>query len=437
LKKRPEMSTFLAQNGTDSRHRTGSSASQPKLSDSEKLSLALPRGIKIGTWKNAAQRRKPYFVRYGTNRALESFVTEEARNTRAEELALKTEKHGTDSLNVRGADVAEWTLFKAETGATMAQVREMWARHEAQRAKTMTVQTAVDTYLALRLSEDIDKNTNTYRQMRRHLVDVLSVAFGTKRLAEVTATDLRELLAKTKNRDGTGPALPITKKGYRKNWMTFFTRACAEKWITENPCAAVVPPKVSEKEKELLGIKRAFEFLKANLSEPVMPRVALEMWGYMRASSAGRVLKEHVNFEEKGLRMPGKLHKSKKGKFRQGHSPVLWEWLARATDETWELSEKMYAVRKSQAFLRAGIQIVNREVHNVLRHSCISYTLAAIKNTPHVCYMAQHSSLKVTEGYEGVATERDGKLWEKLTPKAVAGTWEDFQKLNQQPEGTE
>jgi site-specific recombinase XerC len=428
--------TFLAQNGTDSRHRTGSGTNQPKLSPTEKLSLTLPRGIKIGTWSNPAQRPKPYFVRYGTNRTVESFATEEARNLRAQELVLNAERFGKEALNVPGSEAAEWGLFKAETGATMAQVREMWAKHEAQRAKTMTVQSAVDSYLALRLTEDIDKTTNTYRQMRRHLVDVLSVAYGTRRLADVTPTDLRDLLAKTKNRDGTGPALPITKRGYRKNWMTFFTRACAEKWISENPCAGVVPPKISEKDKELLGIKRAFEFLKANLSEPVMPRVALEMWGFMRASSAGRILKEHVNYDEKGLLMPGKLHKSKKGKYRQGHSPVLWEWLALATDETWNLNQKMYAVRKSQAFIRAGIQVTNREVHNVLRHSCISYTLASIKNTAHVCYMAQHSSLKVTEGYEGIATQRDGKLWEKLTPKAVAGTWEDFQQSNQQT-GTE
>jgi len=417
------MSSKPAQDGTENgtgRHRMESKATIA-------LRKLLPRGIRIGTWGDDAHQAKPYFVRYGPERTVKSFEVESTRNTFAEDLINQTARLGSTSLQVKHDELTEWSLFKAQTQATMAQVWEAWRRYKGQLTLTLTVSEAVGKYLALRLSEDIAEKTNTYRQMKRHLKDVLAATHGERRLVDITAEDLRGLLATVKDRDGEKPAAAITKKSYRKNWNTFFNRACAEKWLETNPCAEVVPPKVVAKEKELLSIENAFRFLQTNIKEPVLPRIALEMWGFMRASGAGRVLQKQVVYEDKGLRMPGKQHKGGKWKYRQGHADVLWDWLALATEETWALDEKMYAVRKAQAFTRAGLKITERASHNILRHSCISYNLAATKDLSRTSYLAQHSSLKMTEEYEGVATEKDGKLWAKLTPKAVtSGSFEQF-----------
>jgi hypothetical protein len=47
---------------------------------------------------------------------------------------------------------------------------------------------------------------------------------------------------------------------------------------------------------------------------------------------------------------------------------------------------------------------------------------------PFVSYMMQHTSLKMTERYEGVAEELDAKLVLSMTPAATRLTWEQFEK---------
>jgi integrase len=381
-------------------------------------------------WKDL--RKKRYFVRFGTSRTTESFALEKSRNARAQELFHEAEKHGTSSLDYSTDEVREWVAFKKKTGATLESVEELWKRYSPALLSTISTRTAVKDYLKLRLNEDIAEKTDTYSQMVKHLEHCLVGIFGDRQLSSITTIELREIMAQLKDRAGNvGKASKVTRRNYRKNWNVFFNRAVAEKWISENPCKGVKPPPPEDEEGPLMPIKDAFHFLKVNLNEPVLPRIALEMWGFFRSSAAARVKKENINFEDKVLYM--KKHKSKKRKFREGHSPVLWEWLARATDETWELSERMYDLRKGQAFVRAGL----KNPGNVFRHSCISYGLAATTSFDTTGYLAQHTDKSTTEGYQAPTTKREARLWYKLTPEAVAGTWEDFQKLNQQPEGTE
>jgi len=396
-----------------------------ELKATVRLRKLLPRGIRIGTWSDL--RGKPYFVRYGSQRSVESFEVETTRNERAEELMKQQSKLGSASLAFNGQEYTEWMLFKKETGATMAQVWTAWKSFGApRRATALTVEEAVNSYLALRLSGGMDAKSTTYRQMKLHLLDYLARHYGDRKLLDVTSADLVSLLALVKDRHGKKDAAAITKKGYLKDWNTFFNRACAKKWIDENPCAGVEEIEVEEREKTLLAIADAFRFLQVNLTEPVMPRVALEMWGFIRASTAARVEKSHFLLEDKAFRIPGPIMKSGKTFARSKHPAVLWDWLALATDETWAMTEKQYAVYKSQAFVRAGLAIKNRALHNVLRHSCISYFVAATNDFSGASFLADHSSLGITENYRNTAAERDGALWLKLTPKAVAGTFEQF-----------
>ena len=41
-------------------------------------------------------------------------------------------------------------------------------------------------------------------------------------------------------------------------------------------------------------------------------------------------------------------------------------------------------------------------------------------------YLLQHSAVRMTEVYEGVATEADARLYLAITPESVLQTWEEF-----------
>ena len=385
----------------------------------KRLNEELPEGIQIGM---RAGRASPYFVRYGPERKVKSFALEAERNDRAEELALALKEEGKEALSFAPGEIKEWLAFKRELGATFEQMRTLWRRYSyTLNTSTMTTEEAVKRYKALRLKEDVKEKTDTYLHMRKHL-DALVAKFKDVQIGTITTEDLRNMLDAFADEDG--PAFSkTTLRHYRMSWSTFFSRAIREKWMhADNPCEMVKPPKPDSHEKPLIPVKDAFHLLKANSAEPVAPKLALEMYGFMRCSSVGRMSKGEIDFEGRGIYMRGEHHKSGKGLRRADHYPVLWDWLALATEETWSMGERMYYDRKAEAFIRARVA----NPGNVLRRSCISYMLVDTGNYGQVGYLAQHNNIKITQGYESSATKADAALWRQLTPANVALTWEEF-----------
>ena len=144
--------------------------------------------------------------------------------------------------------------------------------------------------------------------------------------------------------------------------------------------------------------KQSQRLFAANVHYPVAPKLALEAFGALRCSPVERIEKEHIRFEQRGIFMPAKAHKTGKRKYRQGHPENLWAWLAIATDATWALGPGSYDEAKREAFIRASVD----NPGNILRHSCISYLLAKTKSFESVGYLAQHSNRATTENYEGI-----------------------------------
>lgn len=410
---------LVAQNGTRLKLR-GEAARTKTLEDS------LPRGIVIGVWGD--NRPKRFFIRFSSkgSRTVESFESELIRNDRAVTLADLLENEGKHVLDYKPAEWRLWQQLKEETGATIPLLREAWRLFSPSLLSTISTNEAIKTYLALKITEKIKKGSSSHSQMKTRL-GFLAVKLGEKRLSLVTADDLRKRLAEVPDRAGkVGQGAGITKKSYLKDWMTFFNRAKTEKWIPDNVCKLVIPPAYKCGVKPIIIIQDAFQLLKANLAEPVTPRLSLEMFGFLRASSAGRIQKDRLNFDEHHIVMEGMEHKSGLRQFRKGHLPVLWAWLDLATKETWEMTEKQYTYQKSLSFIRSGVS----PLKNALRHSCISYHIAARQEIATASMLAQHTNIKQTTNYEGAVTQSDALLWAKLTPQAVAGTWEEFLAAN-------
>lgn len=391
---------------------------------SAELAESLPKGIAIGQWADG--RGKPYFIRRGprTARVLESFASEQDRNDAAEKLAQAVDTGGRSIIDVDMAGWQEWRAFRERCPAPLHELEAMWAKR-AREAPTLRLGEAIDRYLALRLAEDHPdpkKVKDGFRHARLHLRR-LKEKLGPLMLGDVNADALRDVMEKLVDPD-TGHAMTnTTKRDHRKNWRTFFTRCVREGWMQQNPAELVVPPPVDEEDPDVLTPREVFDLLKANRDEPVIGRMAFELFGGLRSSSAARLTPEHVKRDTKGIRLPGALHKSRKTKFRQGQPDVLWEWFDHAGDAMWtEVTQKNYDERKRDAFVRAKV----RNPGNILRTSFVSYLLAATKNLPRVGYLAQHSRLQTTEIYEGVATEQDAKLVMAMGPAAVALEWEAF-----------
>lgn len=386
-----------------------------------------PRGIRFFSRPN---RPKPFFLEWrekpGSPAKALSFASASDREAAAKHLLAQRDEGGALALTWHAAGWREYLDAKAAAdGADLRVVVHEWKTARAGSgastdAHSPGVADAVEDYFKLRLAEDVRPGTDTYRHLDLHLRKRFAGAFRAKMLHEVSAEEIRDWMNGLKNPDSGEPMSIVTKGHHRKNVNAFFDRAVIEEWVRSNPCARVKAPsiKLSDEEDDdiasrVIPVADLEKLFWMNRDQPVIGRMALELFGGLRAASAERMLREHVNFEEKGLTMPGVLHKSGKRKFRAGHPDALWAWLRHAGERMWtEVNEGSYGYLKTQAFIRAGVT----NPGNGLRHSFVSYHLALNKNTTLTSYLAQHRRSSTTDGYEGLATEADAKRWAAILP---------------------
>lgn len=406
------MGTFDEGLGAQGGTATGTKVAQPKEAKrTERLEGTLPPGVQIGYRTDG--RAKPWFVRHGQARTFVSFQTERDRNDFAEKLAKDAYLEGSEVLDFDPRKWRDLLRLERETGLTLAQIRDVVLASKSAGTAAMQVHDVIVDYLTKREREGLAGDSLRHVRLALRRFDEFA---GYRLLVSITPDDVREWLT---HLEKAHKFESLTLRHHRKDLRVFFKRCVAEGWRAGNPCEAVVPPSLDEKDQTVASAFDLYRLLRANRDQPIAPRLALELFGLLRCSSVERIQREHVRMDERGIFMPGAFHKSGKRKFRQGHPPALWAWMAVATPDTWALPASMYDKRKGEAFIRAGVS----NPGNILRHSGISYLLAYGKNVPRVSYLAQHRSPRTTEGYEGVATERDARIVLSLTPCTVLLPW--------------
>lgn len=388
---------------------------------------APPRGIRF---YDRPDRPKPFLMSWRPKASAPvqtlSFANAAARERAGRRLAEERLAEGEIAMSWNAAGWREFLEAKAAAeGADLRIVVHEWKSGRAASGSTtdahsISVPDAVEKYFKLRLAEDVKVGTDTYRHLDLHLRKRFAVLLKGHMLHQVTSEEIRDWMNGLKNPDNGEPMSVVTKGHHRKNVNAFFDRAVMEEWIRANPCVRVKAPSAKladEDDDDIAGrvipVADLEKLFKANRDQPVIGRMALELFGGLRAASAERMLKEHVNFDEKGLTMPGVRHKSGKRKYRAGHPEALWAWLKHAGERMWtEVDEGSYGYLKTQAFIRANVT----NPGNGLRHSFVSYHLALNRNTPLTSYLAQHRRSSTTDGYEGLATEADAKRWAAILP---------------------
>jgi site-specific recombinase XerD len=237
--------------------------------------------------------------------------------------------------------------------------------------------------------------------------------------------------------DRTGKPLELlTVRHHLIAVKTFFRRCWREGWIERDPTLPIVLPQIEEKDVNVIQVRDAFEFFKVNRDHRSIGRLALEAFGGLRYTSAGKIRKEDIRWERRGIEMPSTKHKSRKRKFRQGHPACLWEWLRHAPAECWDLDLRQYREDKREMHVLSRMRPMilktdadrekARQLKNVWRHSFASYLLAKAKEYAPIAYLMQHARATTTEIYEGVADELDAVWYFSITPKSVLLSWDDF-----------
>jgi site-specific recombinase XerD len=235
----------------------------------------------------------------------------------------------------------------------------------------------------------------------------LAGALGEHPLNAIRPDHLRQWIHSLKNERTGHDFDPWTIRQHIASVKKFFRRAHGEGWIERNPALVLVLPPVDESDVNIIPMRDAFHFFKSNRSARAIGRLALEAFGGLRYTTAGKIVKDDIKFERRGIEMPAAKHKSRKRRFRQGQPANLWAWLEFAPEACWALNLRQYREEKKEMHVRAGLRemVIKSDadrtkadrLKNVWRHSFATYLLARMKHFGPVSYLMQHTRASTTE----------------------------------------
>lgn len=366
----------------------------------------LPRGYRVRVMNDG--RAKPALLLVGGVQH-EAFETAAKARTAGLELAAREKEFGRE---VRAFDVAEWRRYLEAKRVHFAGKEPDWKalKHRMTlETSALTVAAAVEKYRKERAGDGL--SPATLSQVKKKLAR-LSDEFGKRKLHEVDSEAVKGWLAKLAKEFA-----PWTVRDHLKVVNTFWQHARRAKWCLDNPLDAVVVPKVPQEEINILTVAEAQKLFSANAGEACIGRIALEAFGALRFSSAGRLVKADLKFADEGIELPGRKHKSGRRQYVDGLPANLWAWLKHAPAACWEMTERQYMKAKGEAFIRAGVT----STPNCLRHSFATYHVASRKDAAATAILMQHTSpTMLYKHYKGNATSADGVRYFEILPPVCA-----------------
>lgn len=369
-----------------------------------------PRGI---LYRFRPDRKNaPYFLHWrdGKTRHSASYKSDAARERAAKALTEKRSEHGTEVLTFDPKEWRQWLTFRNMVGdADPLQVAQEWVASQRSAAirETITISEAANRYLKAREVDGIAKGTlcHAKKDMGRFVKQ-----FGDRHL-NVPPDEIRSWISAL-------PFSDVTKRNHYKRVRAFYAWAKMDGLTAANPCENIKSPARYADDVSVLTVKHAQKLFATawTLRPQVCARLALEAFAGLRFSSAARLVKDDINFADKGITLPAAKIKTRKRHYIDGLPSNLWKWLRAAPDEAWTITDRQYLTLKSDIFRLSDVP----NPGNVLRHSFCSYHVAKDKDAARTAVILCHSNPSTLyQHYKGKATSSDAKLYFKISPASI------------------
>jgi integrase len=212
---------------------------------------------------------------------------------------------------------------------------------------------------------------------------------------------------------------PTSRVNYRKVLMTAFQFAISRGYATENPVIktarvrAVTTPGI-------LTAPELVAFLTV-ADRRIVPSIVLSAFAGLRDTEVGRLTWEKINLAEGHITIDADVAKTESRRL----APItdnLRSWLEPVEQRTGAVRPSQrttyllfqLAKTKAVAFLTShGQPCANLQAwpHNALRHSFVSYRLAAVANSNQVAEEAGHSVRILKKNYQKLVTPAQAAQW--------------------------
>jgi integrase len=387
--------------------------SSPSSAPAETPAAPQPTTSAVRRLPDRLDRPSPYGVFWRANGVPKKqfFKKAKARDAMLAELE-RAAKKGILALVPSRDDMRDWQAFKQATHPThWTDVVAGW-RAQLTQNKTKcdhTVQHGVDSYL-----EDMQVRLGKKMLSAGHaahkdtMLQRFAAAFGPQKLEEVKPADVEQWI--TKHLGFTNPATFNSYLRALKALYRFYKRE-----IPHSPLEDIHVRNDHKEVIETLTVAETaalFDYAQV-YNRRALGRLALEAFAGLRFASAQKLEKQEINFDDRGILLPGPKLKTGVRRYVDGFPDNLWLWLAAAGDEGWDMTTNQWMHQKSLVFTGARL----RHPNNCLRHSFCTHHVAAFKNPGLTATLLCHTSQqKLWSNYNGIATQEAGKLYWTITP---------------------
>ena len=245
---------------------------------------------------------------------------------------------------------------------------------------------------------------------RRELERLEQYVGAEAELGSISGTDLVKFFAAL-------PLAPRTKSNYRDHFDRFFRWCVKSGFLIHSPMAAIDEIRVAETDPNVMPVEDVQAFFAQCLkSNPkAAPFFALSFFAGLRSSQIPRLKRGDLNFEERGITMPGATHKTRKRFYVEGHEENLWAWLEplRAMKAWKPFAGSTFRDWREKVYLKARVDYP----HNGARDSFCSYHIALHNDASRTATLLTHRGVNMLYGhYRGKAMRRDALEYFGIRP---------------------
>ena len=312
----------------------------------------------------------------------EYFRTEAEAKTRADQLAVERENHGTAALNFPTAErvmAVECRELLAPWNRTIRDATVHFIAHlEAERIRAVSplISDCVERYLVARAA-DVARGDLAARSLKEagYCVRQLSSCVGDVRICDFDSDRLKTYL-------DSFPVAARTRSNLRLRLSGFFSFCCAKKWIAINPCLAV-KVKVPRHEVVVLTVMEAEQMLRcaeaSKFRDALVPYVALCLLAGLRPFEAQALDWGNIHFETRHIRVLAHTSKKREGRYVRMEAALV-AWLKPFAKRNGRVCNANHRKQWESLLTAAGYGAERPWPQDAMRHTAASMLLAIKRN---------------------------------------------------------
>lgn len=349
------------------------------------------RPIHTVCWKQNGRRKRLNFSKLEQATARAEEILNDIRQGRVERAHTDTDKF------------MYYRMCETMLGDTplMDAVKFYLDNHKYEK-EPVTLDTACSEFLQAQKDRCMGRSGDTHSRhletIKHHLTGARS-RFEGRLLKSITVKELDEYLLSV----GT---CGRTRINHRRTLVALWSWAKDRKYLPEGKTAAQLTgvPKAESRNPEVLR-PDAFRYLLDRASETLIPFLVLGGYAGIRSAEIARVAWEDFDWEEGYIKLAGKVTKRDRRRLIPISASIRF-YLEKFKGSTGP-------VLVNDPYIELGELTPNCGgwVHNGLRHSFISYSMAIHKNAAMIAEICGNSESEVQRSYKALVSERDAKQW--------------------------